>query len=1163
MSPYSSLGLHFLRGVMEESSDLFAAMCPDFKLLAFNPAFERAFELVYGERVALGVDLREVLAHLPAEQEKVARLWGRALKGEEFKVIEDFGRDSADRRFFEISFKPVKDSQGELLGAYQLVRDVTEKASVRRELQQSDALVQSFFDSIPLMVGIVELWDNDVLHIQDNPPSCQFFGLPPGWTQGRRLSEVSPSRHLVQQWREKYLQSQATGLPVRFEYDHTSSQKTATLSVTVNFVSIGPSGRPRFCYVIEDITHQRQIEGELRKRQIELAQRVEARTYELAESEKRSRDLFEKVAIGIARVSLDGRFVRVNPRVVAITGYSSEELTGRPVRELTHPDNQDQEKEMLSGLMAGELTECSFEARWLTKNQTYTWVKVQVTLSLGEREKAPYFIYSVEDISEAKSLQIEQTRLYELPNHLLCVLDEQSRFKRVNAGFTRVLGYLPEELIGQPIWKFILPEDLERSISTEDLARTTVITASENRFRTRSGEYRWIRWTGTIIDGLNYAAAIDITELKRIQSDLEEDREKLSLAVQAARVGFYDWDIRTNQVEFSAQMRKDWGLTEEQGSLSLEQALQLIHPEDREAVSQAIEKTVLHQVPYSIQYRVLRKDGEVIWVTVSGTVIRNAGGEPLRFFGTSINITEFKRAVDFAATQQKWVEKILDELPVPLSLIRAKDGSLSFSNRAALENALDIPEKITPELESVYFAQTPEGENIPLEELPRFKVSRGEDILGREILWNSPKGRVPLLIHGRYLPPSEGHEAMGIISVLDLTQQKKDQDELRRTSELLSALMRSSSDVIYVKDRESKMIYCNPTTLRLTGLSESELYGKNDVEFLGPGKGGEQILESDRRIMESGHGETVEEWVTWRNGTQCLYMSRKEPYRDHRGKVIGLLGISRDITDLKHSQSELEEAVRARDEFLSIASHELKTPLTSLKLQTQLQQRAVQRADAAAYSPERVSKWASQIDKQIQRLTRLVDDMLDVSRIRTGRLTMERESFDLCELMREVVERLKDQFISNRYPVPQISGCSDTVGTWDRMRIEQVITNLLTNAIRYGNHQPISVRIASTFEQVRIEVQDRGIGIAPEARDRIFNRFERAIDANEVSGLGLGLFITRQIVQAHHGKIWVESQLGKGSTFIVELPRGKVELGSPGLALAIAATATSKNVGPA
>jgi signal transduction histidine kinase len=232
---------------------------------------------------------------------------------------------------------------------------------------------------------------------------------------------------------------------------------------------------------------------------------------------------------------------------------------------------------------------------------------------------------------------------------------------------------------------------------------------------------------------------------------------------------------------------------------------------------------------------------------------------------------------------------------------------------------------------------------------------------------------------------------------------------------------------------------------------------------------------------------------------------------------------------------ETQNAVRARDEFLSVASHELRTPLTPLRIQLQRLIGTRTRPPMTNVTPERLREILQRSEKHVQRLGALIDNLLDVSRITAGRLTLEFEAVDLAELTREVVSRFRDDGNAES-PTIIFEAEGEATGRWDRLRIEQVITNLLTNAIKYGGGKPVSVRVEADGHTARLSVQDQGIGIDASKRSRIFDRFERAVDARAYGGLGLGLFIARQILDAHNGVISVCSKMGEGSTFTVELP---------------------------
>lgn len=265
--------------------------------------------------------------------------------------------------------------------------------------------------------------------------------------------------------------------------------------------------------------------------------------------------------------------------------------------------------------------------------------------------------------------------------------------------------------------------------------------------------------------------------------------------------------------------------------------------------------------------------------------------------------------------------------------------------------------------------------------------------------------------------------------------------------------------------------------------------------------------------------------------------------RNDFGAIDGIMILGIEVTDqvlarenLQRSEEKLKAAVQARDEFLSIASHELRTPLAALKLQHQSFARVSRTGGEGALGPARVERLVEQTGRQVTRLTRLVEDMLDVARIQSGNLAIARQPVELADIVREVVGRMEPVMKAEGTPLI-VEGVDPSRGSLDAFRIEQVLTNLLTNAMRYGEQKPVHLKVTCTDGQALLSIRDQGRGIDKASLERIFNRFERFISANEVSGLGLGLFISRQIVQAHGGRIWVESPgLDQGSTFFVQLP---------------------------
>lgn len=258
-----------------------------------------------------------------------------------------------------------------------------------------------------------------------------------------------------------------------------------------------------------------------------------------------------------------------------------------------------------------------------------------------------------------------------------------------------------------------------------------------------------------------------------------------------------------------------------------------------------------------------------------------------------------------------------------------------------------------------------------------------------------------------------------------------------------------------------------------------------------------------------------------------------EAAKEFRGSVLA--SIIKKTEEIKSLNKELRMAINARDDFMSVASHELRTPLTTMQLQLQLASRIV----ASHPQDELSKKVGAKIQKaygQGKRLEQLIEDLLDASRITSGKLRINRGNLiSLSQLAFHISERFQEEF--NRVGASlEVHIEPEVQGFWDEMRLDQVITNLITNALKYGDHKPVKLRVWKENDYGMLSIEDQGIGIDEGSRQRIFERFERAVGDHAFKGLGLGLWITRQIVEDHGGKIKVESELGKGSVFSVKLP---------------------------
>ncbi len=309
----------------------------------------------------------------------------------------------------------------------------------------------------------------------------------------------------------------------------------------------------------------------------------------------------------------------------------------------------------------------------------------------------------------------------------------------------------------------------------------------------------------------------------------------------------------------------------------------------------------------------------------------------------------------------------------------------------------------------------------------------------------------------------------------------------------------------------------NVSFSKIFGYSPSETIGKNLSDFIGPDGQG---------IKKDGSSVPIE-------------VCRKNHKID--GKNLQLVAI-KDVSEKKKSEENrilfeaAQKALKIQEEFVSIASHELKTPLTTIKVVNELIARKIEEEKPGLENVAAFKKMNAQLARCTDRLIALVNEMLDFSKFSGGEIALSKERFDLRLLLAEVIEATKFNSTKGTYNLIKLSMDHPVIVYADRLRIHQAIENLILNAIKYGNNKPIDVSLVSLGHDVKTVVQDHGIGIAKEDQSRIFQKFERAISSRYISGLGLGLYIAKTIVDAHGGRIELESAINQGSSFSIVLP---------------------------
>jgi PAS domain S-box-containing protein len=476
-----------------------------------------------------------------------------------------------------------------------------------------------------------------------------------------------------------------------------------------------------------------------------------------------------------------------------------------------------------------------------------------------------------------------------------------------------------------------------------------------------------------------------------------------------------------------------------------------------------------------------------------------------------------------------------------------------------------VPEALATEYGSAlrdYVRGAGEAALVRAYELGRKAATSGLGILDLTMLHHQavaqlpqadPVDRAPVAMAAQFLAESLSPYEMTLRSyqanarLLGLSETLAQQNaEMSRAREQLRLILDATTAVIYLKDAAGRYLFVNRQFQEVFGRGGEDVIGKADEEVLPPAVA-RTLQSDDRLVLDARAPHELEETIRVGDGERT-YISLKFPLLDGEGAPYGICCVATDITERKRAdealqrardaserERQLRRAIEAREQFLSIASHELKTPLTSLELQVGSLQRLARSSPGAPFSDERVQSKCEVILRQVERLKVLMNSLMDVGRITSGRLELTRERVDLAELVRLVLARWEEAIRRSGSAVA-LGAPAPVVGTWDRRLVETVVAHLVSNAVKFGCGRPIEIAVGAARGRASLTVRDHGIGVPAPDQQRIFERFERAVSEHHFGGFGVGLWVARQAVEAHGGEIRLRSHEGEGAEFSVELP---------------------------
>ena len=740
------------------------------------------------------------------------------------------------------------------------------------------------------------------------------------------------------------------------------------------------------------------------------------------------------------------------------------------------------------------------------------------------------------------------------------LLDRDFLTVYVNPALEEMLGYSVAEMIGRSWYDFGDPEWVERAQELEKRRESGIKEPHKFLFIHKNGGQILTRIATTPLydDDGNFDGAIgvlsDITRQqemedalilkeKRAEDALREAEFNLKDVQQKSGLGSWQYDPVHQQALWSKEMFVIFGRDPQLGPPNYAEHKEMIHPDDFHIFDEAVKEAVEKGKPYLLELRLIRPD------KVKRTIITiceprlDASGSVAELKGTVQDVTERKQAEDALRDSQHRLTGIIEGTRVGTWEWNVQTGETVFNEEWAAIIGYTLDELSPVSIETWQKYAHPDDLQKSRELLEKH-FSGGSDYYEFESRMRHKNGQlVWVLDRGRVASWTENRKPLWMFGThQDITERKMMEKGLFEATALLSNITNSNPDAIYSKDLDGRYILFNNAAARFVGKSAEEVLGRNDYSLF-PSDVAEILMEKDRKVLMEGTIISFEEKVTNVAGLPISMLVTKGPLRDRMGNIMGIFGISRDITDRKQAEDELlkakataESANRAKSEFLANMSHEIRTPMNGLLGMTQL-------LGMTDLSEEQL-EYVAALKLSGKNLVSLVNDILDLAKIEAGKITIELAEFSLNRAIDEVYMMQKSAIFDKKLAFEvTIAEEIPRVIRGDQLRVKQIIHNLLGNAAKFTKQG--SIRIAAQVQErhvdsciIQISVTDTGIGISAEALEKIFSPFvqEDGSTTRQFGGTGLGLTISRRLAELMGGGLSVESSQGAGSSFVVKLP---------------------------
>lgn len=863
---------------------------------------------------------------------------------------------------------------------------------------------------------------------------------------------------------------------------------------------------------------------------------------EQKEIERRLNSVMEYTGDSIYLLDREYRYLLVNNELLSRSNLSRDQLLGKTISELHSPEETKEFIDKIKQVFKNGKPikdEHNKNDKWFLR--TLSPVKDYMT---GQITAVLVISKDITDLKKTKEAPLENEKKYrtifELSPEAIVLLDKKGTLLDANGRICDWLQYKPEEIIGQNLLKLpFLPKESKVKVKKKIIQRMLgeKIAPYELDFIAKNGKKRIGMIQATPIKDENgkivadLVVISDVTERKKMENALKESEEKYrdlfenaNDIIQAVKPdGSFSYVNRT--------WRETLGYSEDEiTNLSV---FDIIHPESKEHCMKIFKRIMSGENIENVEASFVTKDGRKI--IVEGSIsCRFKDGKPFSTRGIFRDITNRKKIENALRVSEEKFRVVLENSLDMIYQLNIKANTYDYVSPSSIKVVGYAPEEIISfGVKKMNDLVHPDDRKILREHFNKIVNHKEEKDVAQALEYRIKHKNLGYrwISDIRSVIFDEKDEAVAIVgNAKDITEQKKVWDELAKSEEKYRVLAETSADGVFTTDVLGRLTYINPSLEKLMGRRKSKILATSFKDYLSESSvyAFQQIIVDIRKNDQK--MENIELGITHEEGYEIPVEANIAPLKKG-GSFVGIECTVRDVSEREKVVQELKKSEKLRTEFMNIAAHELKSPVTPIKGYLEL-------IESDKDVDEKIKNWARIALRNAERLSLLVNDILDVSRLDTDTMRFNMEKIDPGKILDDASEDIKPAIENKNLKfIKEIPKDLPKILA-DKYRLSQVLKNLLGNAIKFTDYGSITLKAKVEEDHLIITVEDTGVGISSGELKKIFTKLYQAYTGEDrgTEGAGLGLYICKETIKKHKGEIWATSEIGKGSTFTIKLP---------------------------